>query len=163
MAKKSGVVKVVDNMAKLVEGVALLARLRVSVGIPQDDTTRKDGDSITNASLLYIHENGAPEVGIPARPTMRPGIRRAGPEIKRRLKLAGEAALDGRPQSVRNQFAAAGMAGVKEVKNKIRSNTPPPLKPGTIATRRRRGVKRTNTLIDTGQMLNAVTYVVTEK
>jgi hypothetical protein len=44
----------------------------------------------------------------------------------------------------------------------INSNVGPPLKPGTLAARRRRGLKRTNTLVDTGQMRNAVTYVVTE-
>ena len=106
------------------------------------------------------HDNGAPEVGIPARPTTGPGVRDAKTEIERRLRLAGTAALDGKPQSVVNQFNAAGMAGAAAIKNRINSNTPPPLKPGTIAARKRRGVKRTNTLVDTGQMRNAVTYVV---
>lgn len=160
---KSGVVKVIDNMAKVLEGVALLGRLNVSVGIPADDTTRKDGDAITNAALLYIHENGAPEVGIPARKTMGPGIKNASPEIERRLKMAGKAALDGKPQSVRNQFAAAGQAGASAVKAMINSNVGPPLKARTLAVRKRRGVKRTNTLVDTAQMRNAVTYVVSEE
>lgn len=164
MAKrsKSGIVKTIDNFAKLAEGVALLGRLHPMVGIPEDDSTRKDGDTITNAALLYIHENGAAEVGIPARPTMRPGIKNAMPEIERRLKLAGQAALDGKPQSVRNQMAAAGQAGASSVKRMINSNVGPPLKPSTLAARKRRGVKRTNTLVDTGQMRNAVTYVVRE-
>jgi hypothetical protein len=160
MAK--GVKKLVDNMSKVLEGIALLGRLHVSVGIPQDDTTRKEGDAITNAALLYIHENGAAEVGIPARPTLKPGIKNAGKEIERRLKMAGQAALDGKPQSVRNQYAAAGQAGASAVKRMINSNVGPPLRPGTLAARRRRGLKRTNTLVDTGQMRNAVTYVVTE-
>lgn len=155
------VVKVVDNLAKLVEGVALLATLHPMVGIPQDETERKEGE-INNATLLYIHENGAPEAGIPARPTMKPGIKNATVEIERRLKLAGQAALAGKPQSVRNQMAAAGQAGASAVKAMINSNVGPPLKPATLAARRRRGLKRTNTLVDTGQMRNAVTYVVRE-
>ena len=160
MAK--GVKKLVDNTRKVFEGIALLGRLHVSVGIPQDDSKRKEGDAINNASLLYIHENGAAEVGIPARPTLKPGIKDASKEIVRRLEMAGKAALDGKPSSVRAQYAAAGQAGASAVKRKINSNVGPPLKPGTLAARRRRGLKRTNTLVDTGQMRNAVTYVVTE-
>ena len=156
---KSGLHVLRDNAEKVLEGLNLLADLRVMVGIPSDETQRDDG-KITNAALLYIHDNGAPEVGIPARPTTGPGVRDAKTEIERRLRLAGTAALDGKPQSVVNQFNAAGMAGAAAIKNRINSNTPPPLKPGTIAARKRRGVKRTNTLVDTGQMRNAVTYVV---
>lgn len=159
MALKNGLNVIKNDAQKVLDGLNLLADLRVMVGIPGDKTPRKEG-KITNAALLYIHENGAPEVGIPARPTMKPGLKDEDIEIKRRLKMAGQAALDGKPQSVRNQFAAAGMAGVKGVKNRIASNTPPPLKPATIAARKRRGVKRTNTLIDTGQMNGAVTYVI---
>ena len=157
---KSGVTTLIDNSRRLLEGLALLSDLRVMVGVPGDETERDDTDAITNAALLYIHENGAPEVGIPARPTMGPGIRDARIEIERRLGMAGTAALEGRPSSVLNQFRTAGNAGAMAVKARINSNTPPPLKPGTLAARRRRGVMRTNTLVDTGQMRNAVTYVV---
>lgn len=160
---KTGLTVVADHVAQLAEGLALLARLRVSVGVPEDKGPRKEGADITNAALLYIHENGAPEVGIPARPTLKPGIKDARQEIERRLRLAGTAAMDGKPQSVRNQFAAAGQAGASAVKARINSNTPPPLAPATLAARKRRGVKRTNTLVDTGQMRNAVTYVVREE
>lgn len=158
---KNGVSLVLDKLADVTEGVQLLARLHVLVGIPEDKTDRRD-DGPTNAELLYIHENGAPEVGIPARPTLKPGIKDAQIEINRRLVLAGNAALDGKPSSVRNQFAAAGQAGASAVKAKINSNVGPALKPATLAARKRRGVKRTNTLVDTGQMRNAVTYVVEE-
>lgn len=160
---KTGLTVLVDNTRALAEGLRLLSNLRVMVGIPEDNDSRKDGDPISNAALLYIHENGAPEVGIPARPTLKPGIKDAATEINRRLKLAGTAALEGRPQSVRNQFAAAGQAGASAVKAKINSNVGPPLSPATLAARKRRGVKRTNTLVDTGQMRNAVTYVVREE
>ena len=160
---KDGLHTLKDNAEKVLEGISLLGRLRVMVGIPQDETQR-DGDApITNAALLYIHENGAPEVGIPARPTLKPGVKDAQVEIERRIRLGGQAALDGKPESVRNQYAAAGQAGASAVKARINSNTPPPLKAGTLAARRRRGVKRTNTLVDTGQMRNAVTYVVREE
>lgn len=159
---KNGVSLVLDKMADVTEGVQLLARLHVLVGIPEDKTDRRDDAGPSNAELLYIHENGAPEVGIPARPTLKPGIKDAQGEINRRLVRAGEAALDGKVSSVRANFAAAGQAGASAVKAKINSNVAPPLKPATLAARKRRGVKRTNTLVDTGQMRNAVTYVVEE-
>jgi hypothetical protein len=154
--------KKIDNMKKLADAVGLLGRLHPMVGIPQDKSARKDGP-IGNAALLYIHTNGAPEVGIPARDAMTPGIRDAQKEIERRLRLAGEAALDGRASSVRAQMAAAGQAGASAIKARINSNIQPPLSPRTLAARRRRGVKRTNTLVDTAQMRNAVTYVVREE
>jgi hypothetical protein len=160
---KSGLIVVKDNYKAMAEGLRLLSDLRVMVGVPEDKSQRRDGDAISNAALLYVHENGAPEVGIPARPTLKPGVRDARVEIERRLKLAGQAALEGRPSSVRNQFAAAGQAGASAVKAKINSNVGPPLAPSTLAARKRRGVKRTNTLVDTGQMRNAVTYVVREE
>lgn len=159
---KNGLKVMLDNFAKLSEGVALLAELRVCVGIPDTGDDRKE-KTIGNAALLYIHENGAPEVGIPARPTLKPGVQNAKAEINRRLGLAGQAALDGKPQSVRNQFAAAGTAGASAVKAMINSNVQPPLAEATLAARKRRKIKRTNTLVDTGQMRNAVTYVVREK
>lgn len=173
MASKSGVVTVIDNMAQLVEGIRLLGTLHPMVGIPEDKTDRDEDDpqhdshksgeqSIGNAALLYIHDQGAPEVGIPQREVMRPGVKNATPEIEHRLVLAGKAALDGKPQSVRNQMAAAGQAGASAVKAMINSNVQPPLAEGTLEARKRRGVKRTNTLVDTAQMRNAVTYVVRE-
>ena len=155
------VTKTVDNLAKVAAGIRLLAETRVMVGFPQDaDKPRKDGEPINNATLGYIHDNGAPEAGIPARPFMRPGIKDSATEVQRRFKLAGKAALDAKPDSAMRQMEAAGMIAASAVKARINSNIQPALADSTLAARKRRGVKRTNTLVDTGQMRNAVTYVV---
>jgi hypothetical protein len=159
---KSGLHVILDNVAQVADGIGILSRSRVMVGIPEDKGARKEG-AVTNAQLLYVHENGEPAHNIPARPTLKPGIQNAQGEINRRLELAGHAALDGKPSSVRAQLAAAGSAGAQSVKRMINSNVGPPLKPSTLAARKRRGVKRTNTLVDTGRMRNAVTYVVSEE
>lgn len=45
----------------------------VLIGIPMSTTERPDGE-ITNAELGYIHEYGAPEANIPARPFLIPGV-----------------------------------------------------------------------------------------
>lgn len=160
---KPGLHTLLDRTADLIEAVRLLGRMRVMVGVPEDRGDRRDFDEPTNAELLYTHENGAPEVGIPARPTLRPGIQAAQREINRRLELAGRAATDGRPASVRAQFAAAGSAGAQSVKQMINSNVGPPLAASTIAARKRAGIKSERTLVRTGQMRNAVTYVVCEE
>ena len=55
---------------------------------------------------------------------------------------------------------AAGMEASASVKNKIDSNVPPELSERTLAARKRRGVTRTDTLVDTGQFRNSITYVV---
>lgn len=160
---KPGLHVLLDRTADLIEAVRLLGRLRVMVGVPENKTERRDFDGPSNAELLYTHENGAPEAGIPARPTLRPGIQTAQREINRRLELAGRAATDGKPSSVRAQFAAAGSAGAQSVKRVINSNVGPPLAASTLAARRRAGVKSERTLVRTGQMRNAVTYVVEEE
>jgi len=159
MPIKSGVVKTLDHLARIAEGVKLLASQKVMVGIPQEKNYRK-GDPINSAALLYIHEHGAPEVNIPARPTLAPGVREAKDPIAGYLKQAAGYALEGKPGATEKALNAAGIKGRDSVKAKIGSNTPPPLSPKTLAARKRRGVTRTNTLVDTAQMQGAVNYVI---
>lgn len=149
----------VDKLAAVGAAVTELAKTRVLVGIPSEKSPRAD-DEINSAALLYIHEHGAPEAGIPARPTLYPGLKDARDKTNALLGQAGTLALSGDAAASGKAFAAAGMVGRDAVKNRIGSNTPPPLAPSTLAARRRRGVTRTNTLIDTAAMQGAVTYVV---
>jgi hypothetical protein len=155
------------------------------VGVPAEKTNR-DGP-ITNASLAYIHDHGAPEVGIPARPFMEPGIESVQAKIEDTLYMTAKAAGDGRPDAVRSGFQRAGMIAQAGIRAKIQSNIGPPLKPETIANRARgRGTKGQRksekkyagliasgaspaqaqsqagiiALVDTGQMRNAISYVV---
>lgn len=158
-AVKTGFHTVVDKMAKVAAGIEKLAATRVMVGVPADKTGRGTGP-INNAALLYIHENGAPEVNIPARPTLVPGIESVKTQIDAGLKKAGEFALDGRGDAVERQYHRVGAIGRVAVKNKITSNVPPPLAESTLAKRRARGATSTNTLIDKGGMRNAIEYVV---
>ena len=72
-ASTSGVFKVVDNLRKLTQGIEVLTTMQVMVGVPDDKSGRREGE-INNAELAYIHDKGAPEANIPARPFMEPGI-----------------------------------------------------------------------------------------
>lgn len=184
MSTESGSVVVLDRMAKVLEGIAALAKTRVEVGIPSSRAGRREG-GITSAALGYIHENGAPEVGIPARPFLLPGVKSVQPEISAGFKKVAEFGLDGKPAAVDRQLHRIGLLAQNAVRAKISEGIPPPLAPSTIAGRIRRvkGPKRKakiaaaaaagmpwstqggvagifTPLILTGQLRNAITYVV---
>lgn len=157
---KPGVKITVDKWKQVAEGVRLLADTRVMVGIPQDRTERQQAQGLGNADLGYIHENGAPEVGIPARPFLVPGVQTVQPRIEKDLANAGRLAMEGKTESVMRQFHALGLRAQAAVRGKITSGPFAPLAAGTIAARKRRGRTGTKPLIDTGQLRAAINYVI---
>ena len=116
---------------------------------------------INNAQLLFIHTKGSPLRGIPARPVIEPALEATDNKasISEELKQAAKAALDGRPQLMKQFLKRAGLDAQNRVKAWFLDprNNWAPNKPSTI---RRKGSDRV--LIDTGQMRNAIVYVVTE-
>jgi hypothetical protein len=163
MAVKTGLIVLVDNVAKMAEGIEVLASKRTMVGVPADKTERKDGE-INNAALAYIHNNGAPEANIPARPFMEPGVESVAKEIRDGIGKAGEFALDGRPDAVERQYNRVGAIARDAIKAKITDGPFAPLKPSTIASRKSKRKSRKNTeitpLVDTAAMRNSINYVV---
>lgn len=165
----------IHNSPKVVAALRKLAAMQVMVGIPATRGPRA-GTPITNATLGYIHEFGAPSVNIPPRPFLRPGVKNAQTEIAKRLLSAGRAAVDGNEAAMRVQLEAAGMAASNSVKRKITDGPFVPLSPYTIqkrmakiaaakgkpltAAERAQGFKDIRPLIDTGQLRAAITYVV---
>jgi hypothetical protein len=162
---KTSVKQTIDNSADLLKGIRLLEKNEVLVGVPAANAERHVDrrTKINNAALLYIHNYGSPINNIPARPSMEPGIKDAQSAITKRFRNAGEAALDGKPDVTMKEFHAAGLAAELSIKNKINSNIPPPLAASTLAARRRRGHSSTRTLVEFGEMRNAVTHVVRAK
>jgi hypothetical protein len=160
---KTGLTVLRDDLAKMAAGIQKLATTRVLVGVPADKAGRKDG-SISNAALAYIHNVGAPEANIPARPFMEPGVEAKGKEIRDALGKAGELALDGGPEAVDRQFHRVGAIGRDAIKAKITDGPFEPLKPATIAARKSKRKSRKNTdikpLIDTAAMRNSIDYVL---
>lgn len=95
-----------------------LEKRRVLVGVPASSSARDDGAEINNAALLYIHEHGAPEINLPARPVMKIGLNNAREQIKRQLAAAAREALAGRKGGVTARLQAVGLiaqASIKEV------------------------------------------------
>jgi hypothetical protein len=185
MANNTGVKITRQNLSEVLAAVTALAGSEVLVGFPEDSTDRDatPGDDpekrgITNAALGYIHDNGAPEANIPARPFMLPGMKDAEKQVEAYLGGAMKAAMRGNVVAAEGQMQAAGMAAKLAIQRKINEGIPPPLSERTLRARARKGRKGAilelerrekgydpltvlaKPLIDTGQMRNAVNYVI---
>ena len=146
-----------SEIKKALKAMRKLQKWDVLVGIPQDKNA--DHGGITNAELLYIHTYGSPARGIPARPVIQAAI--DDPANRKRLQNMFENAFrmaaGGDLEGALVQYEKIGTVGANLVKRQF-GVIPPPLKPATIA---RKGSSAT--LIDTGQLRNAITYVVRKK
>lgn len=144
--------------------MALLAELtdkEVLVGFPEESGEHEGG--INNATLGYIHDKGAPEANIPARPFMEPGIESVKRQITNKLKQVGKAALkQKKPKKsvVEVALHQVGLIGQLGIQNMINSNIGPALAPATLRARRGRGHTGTKTLVETGAFRNSVKYVI---
>lgn len=176
--------------------LALLGVLEVLVGFPDDSENSERTDAsgsatgeITNAALGYIHDNGAPEANIPARPFMIPGIKAAQEEVADLLGKTARAVLRGGGESkIQDGLTQVGFKAANSIKRTINEGIPPPLADSTLRARLRGGRKNgagarkgalqeldarwdgqapstdyAKPLVDTGQMRNAVTYVIRKK
>lgn len=153
----------VDKMASIIKAINELGAKDVLIGVPESSTDRKSGDPATNALIGYVQEFGSPANNIPARPFLIPGVQDIQKPAADRLKVAAQRALSGDLSQAEKQLHAAGLMGQNSARAKINSNIQPKLSERTLAARRARGVTRENTLIDTGQLRNAITYVIRKK
>jgi hypothetical protein len=134
----------------------------VLVGIPAEDDARKKKDSpIGNAALLAINNFGSPAQNIPARPVMQNGIHNAQDAITEQFKGAAIQALSKGVEALNTYYERVGIIASNSVKKAINdqdfSDGPAD---ATLKAREARGFKGTKSLIVTGQMRNAITYVV---
>lgn len=161
MIKASIGFKVTGDASGIERALRNLERKRVLVGVPEDKAARPG--KINNAMLAYIHDNGSPLKGIPPRPFLQPGIKDATEQISAHMKAAGTAALGGDTDTLDRELNATGLIASSSVKNKINEGDFTPLKPATLAARKRRGHTSTKPLVETGQLRNAINYVVESK
>lgn len=158
--KMPGITVTIDKVPAIEKAIKDLAATRVMVGIPASKAARREKGAINNAALGYIHENGAPEAGIPARPFLIPGVRNAEAQITAHLKAAGEAALSGEAKRSDRELHATGLIAQAAVRAKITAGPFIALARSTLARRRARGRTGTKPLIDSGQLRNAISYVL---
>lgn len=177
----------IDKVAAVMTAISALAETRVMAGIPASKAERDDDTPINNAQLMYIHENGAPEINLPARPVVHPAIESIHDEIANGLGVAGEKALSGNVTGTLQAYNAVGIMAQNAMRKKITDGPFVPLSPATIKGRmyRNGGRKRRKgeqdyldqieagvdpaeaqsaagikPLIDTGQLRRALTYVI---
>lgn len=185
---KDGLHVLKDRSGALLEATRTLTSQDVMVGVPGETNFKgRAAGEPSNAALAYIHDNGAPEMNIPARPFMLTGIARARAGVTEQLRAAGLAALDGNAQAVTARLSAAGLVAVAGIQAVIRAGIPPPLAPSTVAGRigrrasaswkaKRRAEVAANVaagqapgtgiftpLIDTGALLASITYVIRKR
>ena len=155
--------KVSDFTDSLKNAIAALKDQQTLVGIPSTKDGRKeeDGDQIGNAAILFINEFGSPANNIPARPVMAIGIKKAQPQVTEELKKAAQSALSKGPDGVSAYFERAGIIASNSVKGVINDQEGiEHIAFSTALGRLRKGFKGDKALIVTGQMRNAITYVV---
>lgn len=172
-----------DGMPALKAALDILARDEVLVGFPEDTTDRPPDptagpDPITNATLGYIHDNGAPEANIPARPFMIPGIENANAKNTEILAKTAQYVLAGQPNKVAEGYQRVGLGTVDSIQKVIIAGIPPALADYTVRKRAAKGRKGAQAelnrraagygpslmlakpLVDTGEMLKSINYVV---
>ena len=176
-----------DGVQGVHDAIKELLSKEVLVGFPEETTDdREDATEPTNAALGYIHDNGAPEVNIPARPFMVPAIEEAQDRIADGLGEAARMAMrpgKANPELIDKMLHRVGFIAEVAIKTKINEGIPPPLSERTLQARASRGregaawdlawraagvdpsmtMELAKPLVDTGQMRNAVKYVIRDR
>jgi hypothetical protein len=181
------ITKVQDHTDVMLRVLKAFERQRVLVGIPGSKSPRKDG-RLNNATIGMIMEKGSPGANIPARPWLAPGIDSGRERIIMHYEAAVKRAFKhgdvGALEAAHNRVGAEAVAAVRRYVRGAGHFVP--LRPATVAARaRQRGTRRRRSetkylglvasgmslalaqnvagirpLINTGQLLNSVTYVV---
>lgn len=135
----------------------------VLVGIPQEEGQREADALINNATLLAINNFGSPVNNIPPRPVMSIGIKKAQDEIAEQFKLAATKSFEQGIDALNTYYNRAGIIASNSIKKVINSQDgiKPPSQ-ATLAARKAEKFAGKKALIVTGQMRNAITYVVKE-
>lgn len=151
-----------NKLPAFLENLKAMQNKSVMIGIPHDKDARKE-EGATNAQIGIVQEFGSGAKNIPPRPFLIPGVKEAQKEAIPILKSGAINAMHG--EDIEITFNKVGLIGQNHVKAKIVNGQFAPLKASTLATRmraRKSGKAGTKPLIDTGQLLNSITYVVRE-
>lgn len=151
------------------ETISRFKKDAVLVGIPSQDNSREDesdsgSDEIGNAAILAINHFGSEEAHIPPRPVLTIGIKNAQESIALQFKTAAQQALSKGVSALETYYNRAGQIAANSCKQVI--NQQDGIKEpadSTIKARKyltKSGFKGTKALLVTGQMRNAITYIV---
>ncbi|MDL4912996.1 MAG: hypothetical protein QRY16_04110 [Enterobacterales bacterium endosymbiont of Blomia tropicalis] len=151
-----------SNFARLKAVYDELNKKQLKIGF-FEHSKYPDGTPI--AYVAAIQELGYPAGGIPPRPFLRPAMAENAAGYKNLISQAVNASVAG-SIALNDGLNQIGAKAAGDVKNAIRTLTTPPLDTSTIRGRARirsKSKASTKPLVDTGQMLQAVTYTVEDK
>ena len=139
MAKPRTLGEAILNIERVLK---FAARQRVLIGIPAEKAQRS-GSVLNNVDLGYIHEYGAPEANIPARPFLNPGMEASEAMIADELRRAGEKAISlaadgdvsGGKEAITTGLHRIGLKAVNNVRGVIQAGISPPLCERTVYAR----------------------------
>jgi hypothetical protein len=132
------------------------ARVQVGVLASKGGGAAHDAESgLTMVEIMAIHEFGSPAANIPERAPIRTTFVRKQDEFGKLFAKAAQAVMGG--MTTERALEIVGVFTSTEVKKTITAeeHLEPALKPATIA---RKGSDRP--LVDTGRLVNAITYEV---
>jgi hypothetical protein len=134
------------------------ANRRVLVGVPAGAKDEDDGTPV--AMIAAVNEFGLPEHNIPERSFLRGGIRRGIPKFNRVNEDSLRKVVRGE-MTVATAIEKLGVVATGEVKREFVAGNFQPLKPATIAARKRKfGKASTRPLIASGNLRQSITYVL---
>lgn len=165
--------------------IEALTSSKVLVGVPEETAGRKasamggvgvgplddspSGGTViddNNAAIAYIQNFGAPELRIPPRPFLVPGVRNAFDRITSIFRKVARDALNGNFGAVDIGFHKIGLVCQNEVRRKLTEGPFIPLSPVTVAMRAAKHKRKKPSLadytplIDTGRLRQAITYAI---
>jgi hypothetical protein len=147
----------------LQKSIEAISKAEIKVGFFEHSQHETDKGTVPTASIAAVQELGSIKRNIPARPFLNPALEEKRDENVRLMLDAAKDALNGGSLSANLEQIGGKLVG--DVQTKITEITQPPLKKSTIAARARRhskGIASDKPLVDTGQMLRAVSYEVVE-
>ncbi len=125
-----------------------------------DSSRYPDGTPV--ALVAATQEFGSASKGIPPRATMRPAINEYRAEWSAAAASGFKAVADGR-YTAANVLTLLGEAAAGAVRQNISQLNSPPLKPSTLAARRKAGIHSTKPLVASTLMITTCTYLVTRR
>ena len=152
-------VESIDQFKKIKEFVE---NNELYIGIPQETSSRKQDNEITNAELLFIHTFGSPVNNIPPRPVIEPAIKNSKERIAKMMGNALKTAMSGNYQGAVDELKKVGMLA----QNKCRAwftderNGWKPNAPSVYRRKLKKGSTDPKPLIDTGELRKSITYFV---
>lgn len=174
-------ITVQDRVEAVLSSIRDLTTQDVMIGIPDSTPGRKSGP-ISNAAIGYIQETGDPAHNLPARPFLVPGVNAIADKAATMLGNGAKKALDGDRAAGANALVKAGLLASSSVKATITAGDGfAPLALSTLEARARHGRKgaakeiasraagnapdasNARPLIDSGQLRNAVTYILRKR